>query len=194
MFDQALITELLIAYHVPAVFVGSFLLGETVLITTGYLMEQLRWSIPVVFLVALLGTVLADVMWLLGARLALSTQWVESYKEKHADVITHLERLTGTKPFIALLFVKFLYGTRILTIFYLSWRKVSLATFILYDTIGTMLWLVAVLGIGVLAAKGVATIIPTFNTIQVALLVILIALGISRMITVWVKRKLLRQS
>ncbi|MEX1112574.1 MAG: VTT domain-containing protein [Candidatus Andersenbacteria bacterium] len=193
MADAQLIIELLTAYHIPAVFVGSFLFGETVLITIGYIMVQLNWSIPLVFAVALAGTILADTVWLLVGRGALNASWVERYKEKHAAVVARLEQLTGTKPFIALLFVKFLYGTRVLTILYMSWRKVPLYTFIFYDAIGTAIWLVVVLGIGALAAKGIANLAADFDALQAALVVIIIAILISRGITVWIKNKLLQK-
>lgn len=182
------ILEFLSTYHLLAVFVGAALFGEAVIIGAGYLAAQLEWSAASSFIAAFTGTVLADGAWvLLGKRATKRFDLEARFKRKSPKTIRRLQKLSGDKPFQALLYIKFLYGTRILALLYLGWRRISWSQFFIYDAIGTLVWLIPVFTLGWLAGKSVSFITPALDNIEYTLLSIGIIIVLSQLITLWIK-------
>lgn len=191
---NAIIIGLLTLYQLPAIFLGAFFFGETVVISAAFLSAQGVWSLLNVFWLALAGTVVSDALWFLfGQRLLKLTHRWQSFQHKYDKLIARLERISGKRPFLALLFIKFLYGTRILTIVYLSLRKVRFRTFLLFNTIGTLIWLPVMLAIGYLAGKGIANVIPLFNKIGYALSLLVFFVIIFKVVTLWLNKKIIKE-
>lgn len=178
----------------PIVFVGSFLFGETVILSGSYLAGQGIWSVVVVYIWALLGTLAADAAWFyLGPKgMLLFHRW-EKVKTKHEAIILALQRHVGEKPFLAMLFIKFLYGTRILTIIYLSSVKVRFWTFMLFDFIGTAVWLVVMVGAGWLAGKGLADVLPAVRSVEYLLSGLVAMMIIFKLITSWLEKRIAKK-
>ncbi|MEK7540432.1 MAG: VTT domain-containing protein [Patescibacteria group bacterium] len=178
----------------PIVFVGSFLFGETVILSGSYLAGQGVWSVVVVYIWALLGTLAADAAWFyLGPKgLRLMHRW-EKVKHKHEAIIAALQRHVGDKPFLAMLFIKFLYGTRILTIIYLSSVKVRFWTFMLFDLIGTAVWLVVMVGVGWLAGKGLADVLPAVRSVEYLLTGIVALMILFKLLTTWLEKRIAKK-
>lgn len=178
----------------PIVFVGSFLFGETVILSGSYLAGQGIWSVVVVYIWALLGTLAADAAWFyLGPKgMRLFHRW-EKVKQKHEAIISALQRHVGDKPFLAMLFIKFLYGTRILTIIYLSSVKVKFWTFMLFDFIGTAVWLVVMVGAGWLAGKGLADVLPAVRSVEYLLSGLVVMMVIFKLITSWLEKRIAKK-
>lgn len=183
--------QLLTSFRAPAIFLGAFFFGETVIITAAFLAAHKLWSMDEVFWLALSGTVLADVVWyLFGQRLMRFFRRWKKYREEGNQLLAALEKTTGQRPFLALLFIKFLYGTRVLTIMYLSARKVGLRTFTIFDSIGTVLWLIAVMAIGWLAGKSITNLAPVLDRVEFAALVLILCIIGFRMGTLWLSKKI----
>lgn len=176
------------------VFVGSFLFGETVILSGSYLAGQGIWSVVTVYIWALLGTLVADAAWFyLGPKgLRLMHRW-EKVKQKHEAIIAALQRHVGDKPFLAMLFIKFLYGTRILTIIYLSSVKVRFWTFMFFDFIGTAVWLVVMVGVGWLAGKGLADVLPAVRSFEYLLTGLVILMILFKVITSWLEKRIAKK-
>lgn len=189
VIEQALI-NLVTHYGQWSVLIGSFFFGESVIISAGFLSATGLWPLQNVYLLALIGTVTSDAVWFLfGQTILTRTQKMQQSSERYKHVVDKIEHITGNKPFLILLFIKFLYGTRILTILYLAHRKMRLATFLLFDTIGTFIWLVAMLGIGWLAGRGVVNILPQAMQFEYAF-TLLVAVGLLfKLIMVWMKSR-----
>lgn len=191
---SATVIQLLSIYQMPSIFFGAFFFGETVIITAAFLASEGLWSIYTVFWLSLLGTIVSDSLWFfLGQRmLGMTNRWKKN-KEKYDTMISKLKTLAGDRPFLALLFIKFLYGTRILTIIYLSMRKIRFSLFLLFDTIGSIIWLVAILAIGWLAGKGIVNMIPIFKKFEYALLLLVAVLILFKIGTTWISKKILKK-
>lgn len=183
--------SLLTTYQLPAVFLGAFVGGEGIIITTSFLASRLNWNMASVFTDALLGTVLSDVTWYYGGRYILTRmkRW-EDYRTRHQATLTQIEKKAGQRPWLLLLYIKFLYGTRILTVLYLSLRRVSIASFVLFDTLGTMVWLVVVMTIGWLAERGAINLIPFLDTLEHALIILIIAIITVKLMSLWIAKQL----
>lgn len=186
--------SLLFSYPLLAIFVGAFFFGETVIISAAVLAGQHSIALFDVFWISLVATIISDAMWFLFGNIIF--KYINKHAEKkkqYNNFIKKLELLTGHRPFLSLLFIKFLYGTRILTIIYLSIRKIGFWKFILFDTIGTFLWLIVMILIGWLAGVGVINLIPAFNSIGYILMVIFFVLILVRYMSIWLEKKVIKE-
>lgn len=194
MLSVDYITNLLVTYQAPAIFLGAFFFGETVIITAAFLAAHGVWSISLVFWLALIGTVVSDSLWFfLGRYFFVKTNRWQNEREKYDHFLVKLERLFGRKPFLILLFIKFLYGTRILTIVYLSLRRMPFWLFLLFNTLGTVIWLLVVLAIGWFAGLGIANILPVFHRVEYAVSILLLILVLYKIVSSWIEKKIAKE-
>lgn len=188
--DTHIIT-LLTTYQLPAIFFGAFFFGETIIITAAFLAGQGIWSIYTVFILAFLGTIISDSLWFLFGQSILHflTRWKRGRKK-----VTELEKqevpLKKHTPFFVLLFIKFLYGTRILTIIYLSSRKLNFLLFLFFDAIGTVLWLIVMIVIGWGISHGTYQWSPTLQRTEYVLSFLALALIGTHFLIVWISKKI----
>ncbi|MFA6510468.1 MAG: VTT domain-containing protein [Candidatus Paceibacterota bacterium] len=181
-------------YQMPALFLGSFLFGETVILAASFLSAQGFWSAWTVFFLSLLGTMSSDALWFLYGHKLLSFfhRW-EKYRHHSERFLKTLERITGNHPHRALLFIKAVYGTRILTIIYLSLRKVNFGKFILFDLIGSAWWLAAITLFGWLAGKSIVNLMPFVDSLQYAALAIVFIVVVWRLTFTWLRKKIIKE-
>ncbi len=175
----------------PVVFWGSVIFGDTVILSAGYLAGQGTWEFWTVFIAALLGTMVADTIWFYCG--AVGLRWTHRWrtvKHKHDALVDAIKKHTGSRPFLVLLVIKFFYGTRILTIIYLSMVKVRFWTFIFYDLIGTAVWLVMMVGIGWLAGKGIANVLPAVKSVEYVLGGIVVLALLYKLLTLWLEKRI----
>jgi len=161
-------------YQIPAIFIGAFFFGEAVILVAALLAQQGMWEFSTVFFVSLIATVLSDSLcfWF-GHVFFFKKKWFLKYEEKYKTSIKFLDEKVKEKPYLSLLVIKFLYGTRLLTIIYLAVRQMKFVKFFLFDTLGTVVWLAVMLLIGWLAGNGIGNIflVGRFSKILLALIV-----------------------
>lgn len=188
------IIHILSLYQLPAIFLGAFFFGETIIITAAFLSAQGIWTPMNVFWLSLAGTIMSDSLWFFFGQyiLNITHRW-ERYKSQNEKLLARLERITGKRPFLSLLFIKFLYGTRILTIIYLSVRKISFSSFFIFDLLGSTLWLIVIVAIGWLAGKSVVNLIPVLNKFEYALLLLIILIIFFKFGTAWLNKKITKE-
>lgn len=188
--DTNFFIEILTLYQMPALFVGSFLFGETVILAAAFLSSQGLWSVWTIFWLSLLGTLASDALWFLYGQKILTFfhRW-EKYRRGSEKFLRALEKLTGSRPERSLLLVKAVYGVRIFTIIYLSIRKVDFRTFIILDAIGSTWWLGVIILFGRLAGNSIGTI----DNLEYAAAAIVLIIIIWRLIFTWISRRALRE-
>lgn len=168
--DIPALLSFLAQYQVPALFLGAFFFGETVILAAVFLAAQGLWPLSDVFWISLFGTITADIAWfLIGRHILRSTKRWERLKRKHAEHFGKLEKGSEQKQLLYLVFFKFLYGTRIITILYVSAQGMTAWKFLLFDTAGTAVWLAAVIAVGTAAWSGLSRAIPAFHAAEYAL-------------------------
>ena len=185
------IIEMLIAYQKWAIFLGSFLFAESVVFTASFLSAQGFWPPLAVFWFALLGTVLSDLFWYFGGMyfLKITHQW-SLFQNGYNKLSAFVDKITKHKPFLVLIFIKFLYGTRFLILIYISTRGVKLKTFLFYDIFGTLLWLYVIIPIGWLAGKGVYNFIPIYRNIGYIIFILIVSFLIFKIINQRILKKI----
>ena len=186
------ITALLTAHHIIAVFWGAFFFGDSVIFTAAYLAGQLQWPAVPLFATAFIGTAAADTMWFfLGAFFARRFAGVRFLRREREKAAVLLAKLTGERPAYALIFIKFLYGSRIAMIMYVAARGLSFRTFALYNSIGIFIWLAVFFPIGYLAGKGISSSFPIMNVIEAAVVVFAASFILMRVLTIWLTRRVI---
>jgi len=185
------IMSLLEHYRLLAVFAGSFFFGDSVIITAAYLAGQLDWSVIPIFIVAVLGTVVADTVWfLIGAGIGRTHSHIKYFEKQRDQAAQFLHKLTGTRPEMALIYIKFLYGTRIAMILYVAARGMSLRTFTAYNSIGVLAWFVIFFPLGYLAGRGIARAMPLVGTLEAALVVLVASFVVVRLFNIWLTHRM----
>jgi len=129
--------------------------GETVVLAAVIVASQSSWSMAEVVLWCFVGTVASDWVWFRLAGVAGNRLFERRTPgDRQERVLAWLRARTGERPQVALLFVKFLYGSRFLMLVYLATRRLATRQFLVYDAIGTAVWLAVLVPIGWLLGVG----------------------------------------
>ncbi len=186
-----LILSLLEQYRILAVFAGSFFFGDSVIITAAYLAGQLDWAVAPIFIAAVLGTIIADTLWfVVGVFLKRSHSHFAYFEKQREQAAAFLHKLTGTRPEMALIYIKFLYGTRIAMILYAAARGMSIKTFTIYNSLGVLLWFIIFFPLGYLAGRGIARAMPLVGTVEAALVVLVASFVAVRIFNIWLTHRM----
>lgn len=130
--------SLVASYGYLAVFVGTFLEGETILVVAGFLAHRGYLELPFVILSAMLGTLAGDQLFYFLGRIK-GMAWLESrprWKAASERVIGMLAR--HQVPVI--LGFRFLYGLRTVTPFLIGASGVPPLRFAALNVAGALLW------------------------------------------------------
>ena len=190
-FEDAILYWLTL-YRIPATFVGSFLFGETIILTAFVLAFRLGWSVTAIYAAALLGTIISDLIWYgLGKKILKfaekrNTGLYRKY-EKHLAAMTKF--VSSKRPFTVLLYFKFFYGTRILTLLYLSLHRIKFKKLLTFDIIGTVIYHVVLMAVAFLSVIGVYSAIDVFHEYALMFTSIAVALLITKLLSVWITKK-----
>jgi len=141
-----MISAFVASYGYFAVFFGTLLEGETILIAAGFAAHRdlLDWRLVV--LIAVIGATLGDQLaFLLGRWKGQALmQRFPALEKRTLQVHTLLERYDS----LFILTVRFIYGLRIAGPVILGSSKISLLRFATLNVIGAILWAGLITGIG----------------------------------------------
>lgn len=140
-------TQLLARYGGIAVFLGTFLEGESLLIAAGVLAQRGLLSPWVVWLSAALGAWFGHLLWFsLGRRLsrtALVSRWPALARR-----IAQADRVVRRHPKTAIFVLQYLYGMRLIGALSLGFTSLSLLLFALFEALNCLLWAAAFTALG----------------------------------------------
>lgn len=165
----------------PAVIVVALITvtGETVVLAAVMVALQGEWSLIEVLAWCFVGTVVSDAVWFRLAG-AIDERWLQHREigPGQQRLLTWLRERTGARPYLALLFIKFLYGSRLLMTVYLATRRIPLSTFLVYNAAGTAVWLAVLTGVGWLLHHGLMGIAGAdrLDLLVLAVIVLLVSL------------------
>jgi membrane protein DedA with SNARE-associated domain len=175
----------------PAFVVGTFFFGETVILAGIVLAASGAVPVPVLFGLCLAGTLSSDLVWFYcGHRLVgVARRWSGLHAKYEATMAT-LERFDGERRFYYLLFYKFVYGIRIVTIIYTSLRRIHVRRFMLFDAIGSASYLAVLIGVGLMLCHGATQLAPAMQNFRYLLAAPVVLFILSRMGTQWLRKRL----
>ena len=175
----------------PAIFVGTFFFGETVVLAGIVLAAAGAVPVPALLGLCMLGTLASDLVWFFfGQRLVLFARRWRSLQARYERAMAAMERVDDGKKFYYLLFYKFVYGIRIVTIVFTSLRRIPLRRFLVLDAIGTAAYMSILIGVGLLLCQGATELAPAVHTLRYLLAAPVLLFILMRMGTQWLRKRL----
>jgi membrane protein DedA with SNARE-associated domain len=165
----------LILFFITAAFLTA-LWGDATLIA--FVVFSMTFKIP--FLLTLsacyLGTLIGDTIWfIIGRKIGKHLEKNKKFEKGFKKIAYYFDKLFGKNIVLTLSVVKMLYGTRVITIFYIAKEKIKFMKFMLANLIATLIWLAVIGGIGVLIGLGFTYILNVFKNIQIAITLLIVA-------------------
>jgi membrane protein DedA with SNARE-associated domain len=136
--------QVLLAYL--SVLSGVILEGETVVITAAFSADRGYLNIYIVFLMAVLGTIISDYFWFFLGR--LRGRWFLMKKPKWQQKIAKADQLLQRYQTLILIGYRFLYGFRIILPLVIGLSRVKTRVFLAYSLGVIIFWSILVCTIG----------------------------------------------
>jgi membrane protein DedA with SNARE-associated domain len=165
-----------LSYPFSLSFLGSFFLGEEIILALSYLSAQNFVPFWTIFTAAYLGTISSNIAWFFIAKTRAADKILnlKYFSKGYKKIVYIFEESIKYNIFLSLLILRFAYGSRIITIFYLSREKFSLKKYIFYDFIISLIWLMAITSIGWFAGKGAERLVEQLRDFQAGLLILIL--------------------
>lgn len=140
------IEEFLASYGYWAVFAGSLLEGETILVMAGFAAQQHHLALPLVVAVAFAGGTLGDLFFFwLGHRFGKRPLTLIPGAERRATaLVLRLDRYDA----LLIVGIRFMYGLRIVGPIAMGAVGIRLGRFALFNAIGAAIWAPLIAGAG----------------------------------------------
>jgi membrane protein DedA with SNARE-associated domain len=160
-----------------AVFIGTFLEGETILVMAGFFAQRGYMALPFVALAAMLGAYIGHVFWFWLGR----TQGVKLL-ERFPKMKRHFGR--GIRMFErygapAIFITQWLYGLRITCAVIIGISKISTAKFLIYEAVTCFVWAIVISAAGYFFGSAVERVLGRAAHIERWGLLALLVLGLS---------------
>jgi len=177
------------------IFFGAAFGGELALFALGFLAAQGVLHLFPLIVFSFLGTFSSDTLWFfLGRTVIFSRIISHRYAHKTVSVVAQaVERMSRGDRLWALIFAKFLVGTRVVLIMYVSKTELGLKKFLNYDAIAVLFWLAVVIPIGFISGLGFSYLAEIFHNLYVAIGFILLVVFIIVIIEVWIEKKFIKK-
>ena len=162
------IVNFIITYGYVAVFLGCLVEGEILVIIASFLAFLGELHLPIVMLLAFIGTFISDLSWFLLGRYS-SNHFLHRW-EWLRNLSHHSIRLIGVRPKTMAFLLRFMYGFRVIIPFCLGKTNVPTSTFITYNALGVFLWVGIFCSIGYFFATAAETLFGKIKHLEVFIL------------------------
>src|SRR5688572_6441503 len=167
------LTALLEHYGYLAVFAGTFLEGETIVLMAGFAAHRGYLSLPGVMLAAFAGSLAGDQLaFLLGRRYGAR---VLARFPRAAAGVARATSLLERRGDLLLAGFRFVYGIRNATPLAAGLSRISAARFIVLNVIGAGLWATAIASAGYAFGHGVERVLENARRAEEAILLFVLA-------------------
>ena len=183
-----MVSSLVVSYGYLAIFVGTLLEGETILLAAGFAMHRGMLDWRLVLIVAILGATIGDQCAFLLGRWK-GTELIARFPalERNVDRVKSLmERYHA----LFILIVRFLYGLRIAGPLVLGSGSLPLIRFALLNLVGAVLWASIVLGAGYSFGLAVEAMLADVKRYEEIVLIGILIVGL----LYWIWRRTLTSS
>lgn len=175
--QQMLLTQLLSQYGYLAVFVGSVLEGETILILAGFAAYQGYLSFPVVVTLAFCGGTLGDqIFFFLGRYYGAPLLSRFPSLSVRAEPVNQLIQRYHAGLIVG---VRFMYGLRIAGPISIGMSNVGAWRFVLFNLLGAAVWAMLIAGAGFLFGQPLQWMLTNIKQYEkmAVLLTVVVAIG-----------------
>jgi len=167
--------EFLVHWGLAAVFVSAVLEGDVSLVIAGVVSQLGYTRLPAVALLGGLGLVAADTFWFCMGR--WRSEWVRGtklYSRAESTIRTVADRLGPRQIILS----RFVYGTRVPTMFFWGVLGLSFRRFVAMDLIGCGLWSALLAGAGYALSGSASVLIGRMERVEIWIVSTLIASAI----------------
>lgn len=168
--------DLFVNYGYLAVFIGTFLEGETLLLLAGFAAAEGYLQLPWVVLVAFCGAFSGDQFYYwLGRR--YGRRLLEYLPTRYWRRAMRIARLLENAQNSVMLSFRFVYGIRILTPVVISMTNISPRKFMLFNALGAALWAVVISCGGYLFGAALELFLGNLKRFELYIFALLLLIG-----------------
>ena len=160
----------------PAIFVGTFLEGETILIIGGFTAYQGYLNLYCVILAAFLGSLFGDQLYFLLGR--YKGQSILRRHKNWEGRIVRFQSLMDRYGTIIILVFRFLYGLRTISPFAIGLCNISIKKFVILNVVSAAVWAIALGVAGYFFGRVMEAFLQNVRRFELAIMAGLIAVSI----------------
>lgn len=177
------------------IFLGAAFGGEMIIIPLSFLAAQKIFPLSSFLFISFFAVVFSDTFWFLLGRTRIALKIINNrYAVSTISVVMQaIYKLSKGNNFIALIFIKFLFGTRVIFLFYFSKTSMTVREFISYNFSAIFIWLAVIIPIGFFSGLGFTYVSDILGNIYAGLGFVFLVLFIAVMIQAWFKRVIERK-
>lgn len=165
--------KMLLIYNKLAIFLGAFILSESVILAFSFFSAQGYFSVIDVFIFSFLGAVACDFFWFLLGRYAFKfVLKIPFFGMPYDKFCSFMRKISGKKQLSLFLLFKFLYALQPFVIVYFA-TFMPLKRFLKYECIAVSIWLSIIVSIGWLAGRGAYYLIEIYRGFNYSLLAVI---------------------
>lgn len=178
-----MIDQLISQYGYLAIFLGTFLEGETILVLGGFAAHRGLLWLPGVMVAAFLGSLASDqLFFFIGRR--HGSAWLAKRPGWQANV-ERVRRLVARHDTLIILGFRFIYGVRNVTPLVLGMSAVSAWKFAGLNVIGAAVWAVAVGALGWFVGSAAKQMLGHIERYELRIVALIVAVGLA----LWAHRR-----
>lgn len=186
---RVFITHYPLLQYLVIFFVAAFG-GEVGMIALSFLAAHKLFPFWPFFILSFVGVIFSDTIWFFMGRTKIAEKiFSHRYANDTVFIITEaIRKISRGNHLLALIFTKFLIGTRVVLIFYISRTKMAFENFIYDDIVAILVWLVVLIPIGFLSGLGFTYISDILESIYAGIGFVLLVLIVVVILQIWLKR------
>lgn len=173
------------------IFLGVSFAGEVAILPLGFLAAQGTVSIFALLIFGLMGTLFSDVLWFFLAKTTIVKKMISHHYANKTISVVHqaINRISKGNYLATLILAKFVVGTRILLIMYISTTDIGFKRFVRYNVIAIFLWLVIVASIGFISGLGFTYFAEILENMYAAIGFVLLVVILITILHIWLKKR-----
>jgi membrane protein DedA with SNARE-associated domain len=182
-------------YGIFILLLSGILGGEEVIISLVFLSAMGLFPLWWILVFVTLGEFISDFTIFSLGRLNLFHKFkkIERFTRLYEKADRFIIKVSKESTFLTLLYSKFIYGTRIFTLVYLSSKKTQWRKFIISESLVLIVWMSITVAVGWFAGASVKQLSLTFKKVEFTLLLLLIFIIFIVMVKKWIQTKLLKK-
>jgi len=181
-------------YGILILTLSGILGGEEVIISLVFLSAMGLFPLWWILVFVTLGEFISDFTIFSLSRLNLFHKFkkIEKLTRLYNKADKFIVKVSKESTFLTLLYSKFIYGTRIFTLIYLSSKKIQWKKFLISESFVLIVWMSITVAVGWFAGASVKQFSSAFKNIEFTLLLLLIFIILIIVIKKWIQTKLLK--
>ena len=186
--------NIIIAHPILASLLGGLFAGEEFTLFLAFLSSRGYYPIWIVYVFSFIGVFIMDFLFYQFGRSRFVHKFFrfKFFEKAYSFINLFVQKITYKHKFLILLYTKFIFGTRLISLIYLGIEKTSYRTFLITDFFVTLLWTGVIVTFGYFIGKGYSILYNIFKSVQISMVFIFIMLLLFFMFRRWIRKKLIQ--